>query len=255
MKLPEPRKRNSESIVTRTGRLKEPYLPAAFCDTSFLLDYWDSSIHDPKFNDFPSNLASEQSYEKKFIEYLKSDNKLLKMWGIREIIENYKNKINLVFSPACRLEMEDVLSNIRFKSIAYELRPSSNLQRKGKKDIGDIIKKLMNDYGKDPKNQDLRLLYYHFFFTTSQIDEGLFGLMEVDIKNFKITRDDFYHLGFLANLQIGFSDVFHLICARNLGCTYFFSNDTDFTRSKDDIEKLFGFEIVTDLARIKEIIK
>lgn len=85
--------------------------------------------------------------------------------------------------------------------------------------------------------------------------ELLSGLYEVDLVNIRITKNDIYRLGFLANLQIGFADIFHLISAQRLGCKYFFTLDKDFERASSEIERIFKFKIVSDIDRMISVVK
>lgn len=119
MKLPKSLKMSYSSYVDRTGRLVNYLQPAAFCDTSFLLDYIDSDVHNPDYKRFPWNTDIPE--ETLFRDYLKSELRTKKLYKVREIVENDESKINLVFTPACRLEMEEVLSETYFRNFGVQV--------------------------------------------------------------------------------------------------------------------------------------
>ncbi len=251
--LPKPSKPRYSSFVDRSGKLSEFLNPAAFCDTSSLLDYYESEIHNPDYKKLPWN--KEDSVTIKFREYLRTNQRSKKIYKIREAIENSCNEINLVFSTACRLELEEVFTEIAFKRYGVEVSDVKNLQKKSKKEIGDIINRIRIDRNSNENDLDLYNLYQNFFFMTIDSTELLSGLYEVDLVNIRITKNDIYRLGFLANLQIGFADIFHLISAQRLGCKYFFTLDKDFERASSEIERIFKFKIVSDIDRMISVVK
>ena len=246
-------------FVTKTGKLHKRFRPAAFCDTSLLIDYWNSSVHDPYFEGHPLN--QRDPIDKVFFDYLKSDTRTRKIYSIRQKVKDLKCKVNLVYSPACRLEAEEVITSLRFKKYGAEVTDSSLILKKGSKEVGDILSKIKRDYfdafnkhGAEEMDSNLRMLYWHFFFTTDHIELGLEGILEADIINLSLTKNDFHRLTYLANQQVGLADIFHLITAHRLGCDYFFTLDSDFKRVESDIKELFKLEIVLDPQKMLSII-
>lgn len=253
--LPKSKKLKYQSFVLKSGKLRPDLRPAIFCDTSFLLDYWNSSIHNSEFDQFPFNKVDP--IDATFLEYLKSDVRTKKIYEVRRKIENFSNKKTLVFSPACRLELEEVLSALRFKKYGVEVTENSIITKKKNKEIGDILLKIKKDFEineKESIQNNLQLLFHHFFFTTDRIEEGLLGILEVDIINFQLTKKDHRNLIYLANLQVGFADIFHIISASRLGCNYLFTLDSDFQRISNEVKKLYNIEIVTDPKKMLEIV-
>lgn len=195
------------------------------------------------------------------MEYLKSDVRTKKIYEIRRKFEFFKNKINLVFSPACRLELEEVISALRFKKYGVEVTENSIVTKKSNKEIGDVLKKIKKDYegqketkGKENIEKNLQMLFWYFFYTTDRIEDGLEGVFEADIVNFQLTKKDHKNLIFFANLQVGFADIFHLVTASRLGCEYFFTLDSDFQRISDDVKRIYKIEVVTDPVRMLQIV-
>lgn len=249
--IPKAERIKYSSFVKRTGKLEDFFIPAAFCDTSFLVDYADSASLNPMIKGLPWNQEYPETVL--FKEYLKSEQRTKKIYRIREILENYENKVQLVYSPACRLELEEVLTERSFKNSGVGALDIKSILRKGRKEIGDIIEKIMRDsMAKGASNEQINL--YHAFFLLTADSEMFIGLWEADLVNIKITKKDFYKIGFLANLQIGFADIFHLISASKLGCKYFFTFDHDYTRASTEIKSIFDIQVVTEIDKMIDII-
>lgn len=166
------------SYVTNSGKLKSHLRPAAFCDTSFLLDYWNSIIHDPLLQINPNSLNDQT--EQVFIEYLKADARTKKIYQIRRKFTDGNSRLNLVFTPACRLELEEVITALRFKKYGSEVVEGIQVSKKNGKEIGDILSRLKMDFHtkrrkrkKDLGEQGLDLLFHHFFYTTNRIEKDL----------------------------------------------------------------------------------
>jgi hypothetical protein len=260
MKLPQANKITYQSGTTKNGKLLKHLKPAAFCDTSFLFDYWSSIIHSPFLQSNPLSLNDQ--VEELFIEYTRAHSRTKKLYQIRRKIEEFDSNLNLIYTPACRLELEGITTASRFKKYGIEVSEStSSFVKKGNKEIGDILSKLKKDFtdnlrknGHNNIDEKIKLLFHHFFFTTDRIDEGLEGIIEVDIINFTLTKKDHKNLIYLANMQVGFADIFHLLSAIKLGCEYFFTLDSDFNRIKEEIAQVYKIEIVTDLQRMLALV-
>lgn len=260
MKLSPANKITYESGTSKNGKLLKHLKPAAFCDTSFLFDYWSSIIHSPFLQSNP--FSQKDQVEDLFIEYTKAHSRTKKIYQIRKKIEEFDSKLNLIYTPACRLELEGITTAFRFKKYGIEVSEStSSFVKKGNKEIGDILLKLKKDFTRDLKengpfkmDENLKLLFNHFFFTSDRINEGLEGIIEVDIINFSLTKKNLKNLIYLANMQVGFADIFHLISASKLGCQYFFTLDSDFNRIKEEVAQIYKIEIVTEVPRMMALL-
>lgn len=256
MKLPPAKKITYQSGISKNGKLLKQFKPAAFCDTSFLFDYWSSIIHSPLLQSNP--LSQKDQVEEFFLDYTNAHSRTKKIYQIRKRIEDFDSNLNLIYTPACRLELEEIITASRFKKYGIEISEStSSFIKKGNKEIGNLLLKLKKDFTNDIKksgpikmDKNLKLLFNHFFFTTDEINEGLEGIIEFDIINFSLTKKEFKNLIYFANMQVGFADIFHLLSAFKLGCAYFFTLDSDFNRIKEDVAHIYKIEIVTELPRM-----
>jgi hypothetical protein len=256
MKLHPAKKITYQSGTSKNGKLLKQFKPAAFCDTSFLFDYWSSIIHSPLLQSNP--FSHKDQVEELFLEYTKAHSRTKNIYQIRKRIEDFDFKLNLIYTPACRLELEEIITASRFKKYGIEVSEStSSFVKKGNKEIGDILLKLKKNYTNDLKksgalkmDENLKLLFNHFFFTTDRINEGLEGIIEFDIINFSLAKKELKNLIYFANMQVGFADLFHLLSAFKLGCKYFFTFDTDFKRIKEEVAHIYKIEIVTELPRM-----
>lgn len=84
---------------------------------------------------------------------------------------------------------------------------------------------------------------------------GLKGLLQADIVNFKLTADKAWYEPFAyAYLQIGLSDIMHVLVAHHLGCEYIASFDSDFKRAKNLIKEENGMVLLSSPEEILEVL-
>ncbi len=252
-KAPKARKRKYSSNVSPSGKLLRRFGVSAYCDTSFLFDYWNSSAHDPNFTSFPSN--REDPITDKLAYYLKHDRRTKKVFEIRRLFDDFDAGLSLVYTPACRLELEEIMTQASFQHEAALVAGAKYVSNQGRKWVGERLGEILSDFSKNQEDEELKQLYHGFFHMTSFAGEGLVGLVEVDILNLSITQKDFYRIGFLANLQLGLADIVHLLATERLGCKYFFTFDNDFARASSQIKEYLGFEIVTDPSLMLRLVR
>ena len=252
--IPKTKKIKYESFLNKNGSLDDYFQPAIFCDTSFLFDYWMSDSHNPSYLKL---VDSFEPVKHKFLEFYDPHRRTKKLFELRKIIDNLETDYNFIYSPACRYELEEIFTRNNFKFFVSENYDTHVVERKNNKEIGKIIKKIKIDAFKNLQKPDeiLQQLFFGFLQTTSGINNGLPGFIEPDIVNFKFSKKDFYKMHLLANQQMGFADLFHLISANRLGCKYFFTFDSDFETCKDDIAELFDMNILTDINEMIKLIK
>jgi len=252
IKLPKSKRPTYSSFVDSYGALENYFQPSVFCDTSFLLDYWNSDKHDPKY--LVHHFNKPDKHKETLDKYFDPDKKTKKLFELRNIIDNYQTNYHFIYSPACRFELEEIITYNRFKNFVTENHDITAVEKKGRKDIGSIVNKVKLDFEKEPDNasQELRDLYFFLCQTTSEINEGLPAFIEADIVKVNFTKKDFYKFSVFANQQIGFADIFHLITAKRLRCKYFFTFDNDFELCKKDIKEQFDLIVLT---KIDDMIK
>lgn len=74
---------------------------------------------------------------------------------------------------------------------------------------------------------------------------ALKGLTEVDIANFHMSMHNArQQLSIYAYLQVGTTDIMHILLAQHLGCSYFASFDEDFKRVRGIIKKQNGMTLL-----------
>lgn len=74
---------------------------------------------------------------------------------------------------------------------------------------------------------------------------GLQGLLQADVVNFELTIDKIWQEpSAYAYLQLGISDIMHILIAQHLGCRYIASFDTDFQRASDIIAEETGMIVL-----------
>src|SRR3972149_2670598 len=208
-------------FVTKSGKLRKDFLPASYCDTSFLLDYWLSNKLTPS-----SFISDEEDHYKIIRENIRKYKKLNEIYKIREKLENYKTLTTPVYSTIALFELAERIAEAFFLSETVKAIDVLTIQRLSKKEIGRIIK--------------------CFWENTEKTRENLFGIIPVDFANITIrTPRDFNKLIVFPAYQIGVADILHLVSAKRLGCEYFITFDDDFKRAKKDIERFFNLKILT----------
>jgi hypothetical protein len=258
-------------VLTKTGRLKRKFLPAIYFDSSVVIDYWmTEGLGEPP----PEELTflKEDSLEKyhKFVrDLLKTDVHLNKILEIRQRLVYGKAKVIAVISPLCFLELVEWHAESGFKQVVAEASNVIFIQKKSKKEIGDYLNKVIAMRQAEIKAQPeeeilpgvivgrestpLEMLMSQTVLNTSfAVCHGLQGLLEVEIANFKMSR---YREPFIyAYLQVGTTDIIHILLAQHLGCKYFASFDSDFKRVKDFIKEENGMTLLSSPEEILEIL-
>ncbi len=261
----------SDGFLTKFGKLRKKFLPAAYFDSSVVIDYWmTEGLREPP----PEELAllqrdSLEKYSKFVRELLKTDVRLNKVLEIRQRLVYGETKVTAVISPLCFLELVEWNAESGFKQAAAEASNVVFIKKKSKKEIGDYLKKLLAMRQAETKAQPeeevlpnvivgrestpLEMLLSQTALNTSfAVCHGLQGLLEVEISNFKMSR---YKEPFTyAYLQIGTTDIIHILLAQHLGCEYFASFDSDFKRVKDIIKEENGITLLSSPEEILEIL-
>lgn len=262
------------SILTETGRLQDKLLPAIYFDSSVVIDYWmTEGLGEPT----PLELAGlEKSSLDKYCDFirelLRTDVRLNKVLEIRRKLLYEETKATAVMSPLCLLELIEWHAEGGFKQVVAEASNVIFIQKKGKKDIGDYLKKVIDLRQAEIKTQQVEeilpgviargestplemLLSETALNTSFAVCHGLQGLLEVDISNFPMSRERALHEPFIyAYLQIGSADIMHILFAQHLGCSYFASFDEDFKRAKDIINEEAGMTLLSSPEEILGIL-
>lgn len=237
--------------VTRTGRLRAEYLPAIYFDSSILIEYWMTEGLEVDRTEGPVEKILSQNEPKslKVIrELLKADKRLRGVIQIRKKLIFGLPRLSAVVSPLALLELMGWKAEAAFKDYATEAIGVHIIQRRSKKEIGDHLKRVLELRRDETERQKgerkgystgLEILMNDTWLNRSFAEcHGLEGLLQADIVNFKLTLDEAWQEpSAYAYLQLGTSDILHILLAEHLGCTYIASFDDDFRRARDIIEE------------------
>ncbi len=248
-------------MLSIDGKLDSIFLPAAYCDTSFLLDFMAYPIYD-----FYENTAVKESSEEVLLQNLVGSKKRiqnLKEVAARIQFDGYRTQ--LIYSPLVTLECIDKLVERSFKNVASKYLSMHSIQRSGKKDILNYIKTLyeilthleeMESLSFEEQNK-LGLCYSIFETGYGLADKGMsiYGIDQVDIINFSLTGGtNLEKVALLSQLQVGMADILHLLVADHLGCELFFTFDSDFITNKNFINKLFNIQVIGTIQEMEKVL-
>jgi hypothetical protein len=253
-------------IVTKSGKLKAKFLPAIYFDSSVLIDYWmteglETERPEGAFGEIVDECEAERLHIMRRI--LRSDKRMEKVVEIRKKLLTGETRVTAVISPLSLLELMEWNAEAAFKDIAAEASGSKAIERKSKKEIGDYLKKLLELRKAEAEKQKgkkrerttgLEWIMFETWLNRSFAEcHGLQGLLQADVVNFELTIDKIWQEpSACAYLQLGISDIMHILIARHLDCQYIASFDTDFQRASDIIAEETG---VIVLASPEEILK
>lgn len=246
-------------ILTESGRLQDRLLPAIYFDSSVAIDYWmtrewlEESV-DTKDKSPDSTYEAHRGKRRQYLrEFIKSDIRLRKVNKIKEKLATGNAKATAVISPICLMELAEWHAEARFKQAASEEAGITSIQRKGKKEIGEYLSKLFSLIIKNRIEEIGELkeafqLFMETFFPISYAENiGLKGLLLVDIINFNLYARSIVEqsvAGIFAYVQVGATDILHILTAKHLGCEYIASFDIDFYRVKQLIKAEAGIELL-----------
>lgn len=182
-----------------------------------------------------------------------------------------------VVTPVSLLELMEWNAENAFREYASEAVGVMLTRRKGKKDIGEYLRKALDRRKEEMKNikeeriydslgrvvaikgresTALEILMSETWLNPSfAVCHGLRGLLEVDIKNFNLTMSGVWReTSIYAYLQLGLADTMHILIAKHLGCTYFASFDTDFLRVKELLHEEAGITLLSSPEEMLDIL-
>jgi len=258
----------SDGIVNRYGKLRAKFLPVMYFDSSVLIDYWMVEGMEMELPEGSiEKMISEQESEciKVLREVLKSNKRIAGMIEIRRKLLFEDVRVNPIISPLSLLELMEWKAEAAFKEYAAEASGALVIQRKSKKEIGDYLKKILElrkdevkrlEGNRRENSTGLEILMSDMWLNRSFAEcHGLQGLLQADIINLKMTFNKIWQEpSAYAYLQLGLSDIMHVLIAQHLGCEYIASYDSDFKRAKDIIKEENGISILSTPEEILEIL-
>jgi hypothetical protein len=244
----------SDEVLDSEGHLSTNIRPAIYFDSSVLIDYWlTEGAEMPEEVLFPNR---ELPYIPIIRDLLKTDKRFSGMVEVRKALLFGKLKAFAVTSPISIIELIEWYSETSFKNLATEAAGAPAIQRKSKKEIGDLLRKLierrrqeyLDKKGKQSNGQStpIDLLVSETWLDAGFAKvHGLQGVITADIKGFTFKEFDIWDVAqILAYLQMGMADVIQLYIARHLGCTMFASFDSDYERCVDHIKDGLGLDLL-----------
>jgi hypothetical protein len=236
--------------VTNEGKLIDSCLPAIYFDSSVVIDYWmtEGFEIDPPDDIITRTMKANEPKENEVMRGLfKSDKRFNKVVEIRKKLLFDEPKFAVVMSPLCLLELIEWNAEAAFKEISSRAAGTMAIQRKGKKEIGDYLNRLLALRAAEVKrlkgkrrefSTGLEIIMGETWINSSFAEcHGLKGLIQADIVNFKFTVSEAWQEpSAYAYLQLGVADIMHILIAKHLGCSYIASFDDDFKRARHIIK-------------------
>jgi hypothetical protein len=235
----------SDETVGEDGRLLPMYLPAVYLDSSVLIDYW---ITEGAEVEYPPELTPREAPHVPILrELLNSDRRYAGMIAVRKALLGEELKATAVCTALAQLELIEWRAEATFKTLAAQAAGAPAIQKKSKKDIGDLLRKVLEQRRQEAASKTvdrsqgstgLELLAAETWtdggFARAH---GLRGVAIADLRRFKLMVHEAWDVPqLLAYLQVGMADIMHLLAAVHLGCTWFASFDSDFERCREHIQ-------------------
>ena len=239
-------------------------MPAVYFDSSVLIDYWMTEGLEMDYGEDDFQRLARENEPKSVVvirELLKADKRLRRVVDIRKKLVFDLPKVTAVFSPLALLELMEWKAGAAFKDYASEAVGMHVVQRRSRKDIGAYLKtvlELRRDEIEEQKGKrercstGLEIILSDTRLNRSFAERhGLEGTLQADIVNFRLTLEETWQEpSAFAYLQLGASDIMHVLLAQHLGCAYFASFDDDFRRVGDIIEEGGKMKVLTTAEEI-----
>jgi hypothetical protein len=242
-------RRGFEKILTRAGRLQRRYRPAVYFDSCVLVDYW--LAEGLELGEAGHPFPDEQADLLRTV--LRAEKKTQTMGKVREATIILGPELVPVTSPLAVLELIEWHAHAAIKQMASEAVGFFAIQKKSRKQIGELLRKLSDQETHERKSKrtrdhtsPLKSVVQGAWLNPSFAEfHGLEGIVEADLLGFDLTRKDVWTRACdLAFFQIGLADIQHILAAHHLGCTHFASFDSDFSLVADVMAKRFKLKLL-----------
>lgn len=221
----------------------------AYCDTSFILEYWQAYIGNEDDIVFQLEKVNRLPYFDYIKALLKTESRHENLKPLRRLINDYSIETNFISSFLALTELFEKNAEWNFKAIIAESTNIDRIFNKGKKEIGELISKVYKDKG---GNRDVifgALLPNHF-------EESIWGIEFKDLENFNLScLDFFYKYSLFSVLQLGTTDILHLLAAKHLNAKYFITFDSDFYRIRDIIKEQLELTVIFTKDELNEFVR
>jgi hypothetical protein len=257
-----------KSVLTNSGRLQKEFLPAVYFDSSVVIDYWmTEGMECPESETQKLISSGELPYLKVVRDILRSERRVNEVVEIRRKLVSGQPKATPVVSPICLVELIEWQAEAGFRQIASEACGAKFVQKIGKKDIGEYVKKTIalrkdeikqqEERGKEhPWSTGLESLICAIWPNQSFAEcHGLSGILQLDVVNFVLTFENAWvKCSDYASLQLGVGDIMHILLGQHFGCKYIASFDSDFGRAKEIIEGETGMVVLRSVKEILDVL-
>ena len=133
----------NHNLLTKQGKIKKRFKPAMYLDTSVVVDYWMTEGMEIEIPE-EDILIKDEPYELIIKNVLKTDKRVRKVIDIRKKFLFEEIKITPIVSQLSFLELVEWKAEASIKQIASQAVGAIDIQRRGKKEIGDHWQKLLN---------------------------------------------------------------------------------------------------------------
>jgi hypothetical protein len=241
-------------------------LPTVYIDTSVAIEYFIvEGVEAYALTTTPQPGPFEGPEQRAIRELIKSDARWNAMAAFRRAyLGNRDVATILVTSPLAVIELSEWYAETVFRSLCVDVAGPGAVQRRGKKDVGELIAKLVAEVDREqeghPSDPDLaearRQALRSMCIVPSFLEShGLRGVGVKDLNGFEVSQDFAYGVGdLLAHLQLGLADILHIHAAGHLRCKYFASFDSDFRRVKKLIEDEFSLSLLTSPEELRRAV-
>lgn len=197
-------------------------------------------------------MQMELTNRPKYLDYvkglLKTENRHERLKPLRRLIDSYKVETNLISSFFALTELFEKHAEWNFKAIIAEATNIDRIFNKGKKDIADLIGKVYRS-----KDESANEIFYSLY--PRELDNSVYGIEFKDLESFQLLTKDFYSkYHTFSILQLGTTDILHLLAAQHLKATHFLTFDYDYVRVKDIVKKNMNMEIVCSTEELDNFI-
>jgi hypothetical protein len=212
-------------------------MDSAYCDTSFIIEYWQAFV---EHEDGPyAELAANN--RPKYLDFVKgllsSESRYEKLKPLRRMIDKREIQVNFISSSLALLELYEKHAEWNFKLMVSDATSIDRTFSKGKKDIAGLITKVYRDQTEEGKSVISALVPSH-------LENETFGIEFRDVDCLSLQTREFYsNYSLFSVLQIGATDILHLLAASRLGAKYFLTFDSDFARVSNEVSKYFAIEV------------
>ena len=220
----------SHEMLDMNGKLKEPYLPAIYFDSSILIDYWISeTLEWPEDENTEELLRIGHPEDFLLRQLFIKDKRIKDTFKIRDKILSGNSNLTAITTSLSLIELMEWHTEAVFKEYATESLGSMFIQKKGKKEISNFLNELLIEANeikreelfnetKDWKVEALKRLMGDLWLNRSFVNHhGLLGISQIDIKNFDFKIDKAWQeSSALAYLQMGGVLIYYISFLQNI---------------------------------------